>query len=120
MKLKDGSDTVPTVAGFFFSIFLPFMLISYSYQKFDILLNKKDAKIFTTDLIDAISDTEVFDTTMGLKIAIAFTEFPTKGDADPMEPMLDKSFGRIAFYREAYGFDANNNVAYEYVDLPSH
>ena len=53
------------------------MLISYSYQKFDILLNNKDAKIFSTEQIANITDTEVFDSKMGLKIAVALTSWTT-------------------------------------------
>ena len=94
------------------------MLIGFSYQKFDNLLNMKDAKIFSTDLINAIPESEVFDPSMGLKIAVAFTEW---GDLDvPLEPILDKSYGRIAFYREVYGFDANNTLVYEMIELESH
>ena len=92
MKLKDGSDTVPTVAGFFFSIFLSFILISYSYQKFDIMLNNKDAKILHTEQIANITDTEVFDSKMGLKIAVALSSWTT----DP-EMELTKEYGRIGF-----------------------
>ena len=62
MKFKDGNQAVPTISGFVFSIILSVILIGYSYQKFDILINKKDAKIFSTDKISAIADTEVFDT----------------------------------------------------------
>ena len=55
---------------------------------------------------------------MGLKIAVAFTEW---GDLENNpEPILDKSFGRIAFYRETYGFDANETLIYKYEELPSH
>ena len=115
MKLKDGNEAVPTVAGLFFSIFLPVMLLSYSYNKFDILINKKDSKIFQTDLINSIPETEVFDTEMGLKIAVAFTEW----DDNP-DPILDKSYGRIVFYRETYSIDANHTVFYDHVELPSH
>ena len=66
----------------------------------------KDAKIFSTDLINVIPESEVFDISMGLKIAVAFTEW---GDLDiPLEPILDESYGEIAFYREVYGFDGTH------------
>ena len=120
MKLKDGATSVPTIAGLILSILMPILLVGYGVQKFDILINKKDAKIFSTDLIDNIPDTKVFGTNVGLKIAVAFVEFPSKEGDDPEEPVLDKEYGRIAFYREAYGFVNNNTVDYEYVDLPAH
>ena len=72
MKLKDGKTKVQTVSGLVFSIILTLTLIMYAYQKADVLIKKKDSKIFATDLIDAIPTTEVFNTTMGLKIAVAF------------------------------------------------
>ena len=118
LKFKDGSEAVPTVAGLLVSIILPLMLFSYGYQKFDNFVNKKDATLFSTDLINAIPESEVFDTSMGLKIAVAFTEW---GDLNaPLEPILDESYGRIAFYRESYGFDANNTFFYKHEELPSH
>ena len=120
MKLKDGATSVPTIAGLILSILMPILLVGYGVQKFEILINKKDAKIFSTDLIDNIPDTKVFGTNVGLKIAVAFVEFPSKEGDDPEEPVLDKEYGRIAFYREAYGFVNNNTVDYEYVDLPAH
>ena len=117
MKLG-GSVKVPTVTGFLFSIFMPVILLSYSYQKFDTLINKKDAKIFETDLKFAIPESLVFNTTIGVKVAVAFTEW---GDLEtPSGPILDKSFGRIAFYRESYGFDANETFFYKYEELPTH
>ena len=52
-----------------------------------------------------------------MKVAVAFTEW---GDLEtPSGPILDKSFGRIAFYREAYGFDANETYFYKYEELPT-
>ena len=41
MKLKDGMDTLPTVSGLVFSILLSTMMILYTYQKFDVVINKK-------------------------------------------------------------------------------
>ena len=118
MKLSGGMDALPSVSGLTFSIMFTSILIVYAYQKFEVLMNKKDAKIFSTDLIDSIAEKEVFDTTMGLKIAVAFVEW---GDLSVnREPILDKSYGRIAFYREAYGYHANETFFYEYVELPSH
>ena len=65
-------DTLPTASGLIFSIMFTSLLIVFAYQKVEILMNKKDAKIFSTDLIGAIPAEEVFDTKMGLKIAVAF------------------------------------------------
>ena len=49
MKFKDGNDAVPTVSGLIGSILLMIILILYTMQKVEILINKKDAKIFSTD-----------------------------------------------------------------------
>ena len=111
-------DALPTVSGLIFTIILASAMILYTNQKFMILVEKKDAKIFSTDLIDVIPAEEVFNTTMGLKIAVAFTQWGAE-DATP-GPILDKSIGRIAFYRENYGFDENNTFFYHYDELPSH
>ena len=75
MKLKGGNETVPTGSGLVCSIVMLAMMLMYFYQKVEILINKKDAKIFATEQISDISDTEVFDASMGLKIAVAFIDF---------------------------------------------
>ena len=82
MKLSDGMDALPTVSGLIFTIILASAMILYTNQKFMILVEKKDAKIFSTDLIDVIPAEEVFNTTMGLKIAVAFTQWGAE-DANP-------------------------------------
>ena len=74
MKLKGGQEAVPTGSGLVCSIVLMAMMLMYTYQKVEILINKKDAKIFSTEMIANITDTEVFDTRMGLKVAVAFID----------------------------------------------
>ena len=103
MKFKDGNEAVPTVSGLFFSIILTIFLIGYTWQKVDILINKKDAKVFSTQQISAILDTEVYDTRLGLKIAVSFVD--TKSDTPGAK--LDKSFGRVVFKRWIWGDDEN-------------
>ena len=83
------------------------MMLMYSYQKLENLIYKKDAKIFSTEQIGNIKDTEVFDTKMGLKIAVAVTNY----DTDP-EPILDESFGRIVFIKSYWGRNANGTLFY--------
>ena len=73
------------------------MMLMYTYQKVEILINKKDAKIFSTEQIAAITDTEVFDSTMGLKIAVALVSWGYEADIE-----LTKEYGEIAFYRNAW------------------
>ena len=117
MKLKDGMEALPTVSGLIFTIILTSAMILFTTQKFLILVEKKDAKIFSTVLFDSIPAEEVFDTKMGLKFAVALTRWGEE-DAVP-EPLLDESIGRIAFYRGNYGYNENKTF-YHYDELPSH
>ena len=57
MKFKGGNETVPTGSGLVCTIALLAMMLMYSYQKVEILINKKDAKIFATEQISNITDT---------------------------------------------------------------
>ena len=71
--------------------------------------------MFATEQIANITDTEVFDTKMGLKIAVAFIGL----DKNP-EPILDKSFGRIVFTRWTWGVSADGTYFEMYDEIPSH
>ena len=48
MKLKDGEDVVQTWMGSFCSIFLMAVIILYTIQKVDVLMEKKDVDILTS------------------------------------------------------------------------
>ena len=85
-------------------VLMAFMLM-YSYQKAEILINKKDAKIFYTEQVANITDNEVFDTKMGLKIAVALVSW---GEITEIE--LTKEYGEIAFYRNAWTTDDNGTL----------
>ena len=115
MKFKGGKEAVPTWSGLVCSILLLAMMLMYSYQKLENLIYKKDAKIFSTEQIGNIKDTEVFDTKMGLKIAVAVTNY----DTDP-EPILDETFGRIVFIKSTWGRNADGTLFLSKDEIPSH
>ena len=71
--------------------------------------------MFATEQIANITDTEVFDTKMGLKIAVAFVGL----EYNP-EPILDKSFGRIVFTKWTWGISADGTYYETFDEIPSH
>ena len=55
-------------------------------------IEKKDVDIMSSTMISYIDETQVFDHSQGLNLAMAFTAF----DNHP-EPILDKSIGELVF-----------------------
>ena len=48
MKLDASSDDVRTYTGSLCSLLLAFIVLMYTYLKFDVLINKKDVDILST------------------------------------------------------------------------
>ena len=78
--------------GSLFTIVSLIIVIAYTYQKIDVWIEKKDVDIMSSIMFSYIDETQVFDNSQGLKLAIAFTAFDNEE-----EPTLDKSIGEIVF-----------------------
>ena len=78
--------------GSLFTIVSLIIVIAYTYQKIDVWIEKKDVDIMSSIMFSYIDETQVFDNSQGLNLAIAFTAFD-----DEEEPILDKSIGEIVF-----------------------
>ena len=74
------------------------VVVTYSYLKLDVLLNKKDIL-----LRNAVSDMHhdddfVFSSENGLNVAVAFTAYDSE-----TEPILDESYGKLVFNSYEWG-----------------
>ena len=78
--------------GSLFTIVSLIIVIAYTYQKIDVWIEKKDVDIMSSIMFSYIDETQVFDNSQGLNLAIAFTAFENEE-----EPILDKSIGEIVF-----------------------
>ena len=78
--------------GSLFTIVSLIIVIAYTYQKIDVWIEKKDVDIMSSIMFSYIDETQVFDNSQGLNLAIAFTAFDNEE-----EPILDKSIGEIVF-----------------------
>ena len=71
--------------------------------------------MFATEQIANITDTEVFDSKMGLKIAVALTSWTTNAEME-----LDKEYGRIVFNRNDWTTFENGTIFSNKDEIPSH
>ena len=92
MNLEKDKSYVRTYMGSLLTIIMLFITVAYTFQKIDVFIEKKDVDIMSSTMISYIDETQVFDNSAGLNIAMAFTAF----DNDP-EPILDKSIGELIF-----------------------
>ena len=86
--------------GSFLTIIMFIIVCAYTYQKIDVLKEKKDVDIMSSIQYSYFNETEVFDFDQGLNLAIAFTAFDSED-----EPILDKSIGEIVYLAYSWGMD---------------
>ena len=88
MRTDDGSKAHGSYAGFFCTVILCLLILSYTYQKIDVLQNKKDVDILATTTHSYYNPDFIFDKSKGFNIAAAFTAY----DSNP-EPIDDERYG---------------------------
>ena len=71
MKLHDGKSAAPTWMGAICSIMLLLIVISYTYQKVDILINKKDVAILSSLYDSYFDSSDQFSSEQGFNLAVA-------------------------------------------------
>ena len=118
MKLDNGVESLPSKAGFFFTILLTVIVLGYVIIKADVLVHKKDIDIMSVVLRDFYKPEEPFKYSQGLNFAVAFTAYD-----EEKESVLDPSIGEVVF--EAYEFgvghdNKDNTVGETYTKLPTH
>lgn len=95
MKLNgNGQSTVATWMGSLCTIFVLIVLAVYSYQKVDVMLEKKDVDILSVVYDSYFGNEQVFDFQSGFNIAVA------------PEAKLDPAVGEIVFMRYDWGYDS--------------
>ena len=92
MRLTDADESVKSFMGSACTFLLISVTLIYAYFKFDVLLNKKDVNILSAVRDLHYNDDYIFDYSMGLRIAIAFTAFD-----DERDWILDPSYGELVF-----------------------
>ena len=107
------------IAKSFFGSILSLMILSltvlYSYQKIEVLIEKKDVDVLsaTKDLV--FSDQDKFTYQNGFNIAAAFSEFNNNKEWE-----LDPSYGTLVFNSYEWGIGPDGDVFTERKRLPSH
>ena len=92
MRLDDGHQSIPSLMGSFLSFLLLIVICAYVYQKFDVLLARKDVDVLSSLNDSVFTDDDVFDFNNGFAISAAFTAYDSE-----TEYILDKSYGELVF-----------------------
>ncbi len=108
---SEGSTSLQTVPGALCSIISLLIVGIYGFLKYDTFQRKAGSQIIVSTRESYYSDTEVFDSTKGLALAVGFV------DAD--ENLLDPDQGELAFYRNEWGFDEEGSFTDSYEKIPS-
>ena len=98
MRVDDGKIAHGSYAGFFCTVILTLLIASYTYQKIDVLENKKDVDILATTTHSHFTPDYIFDHTRGFNIAAAFTAY----DSNP-ERIDDERYGKLVFNHYYWG-----------------
>lgn len=98
MRQDNGRAPLGSYAGFFCTAFLGLLLLSYTYQKIDVLKNKKDVDILSTVTHAHFDPDYIFDFQKGFNIAAGFTAY----DSNP-EPIDDPRYGELVFNHYYWG-----------------
>ena len=86
------------------SVLLLALVILYSYQKADILINKKDVDILSTVNEDFYSSDDTWSSKNGFNIAAAFSAYDSE-----TEWILDPTYGSLVFNHFSWGIDENGD-----------
>ena len=98
MRHDEGKKDLGSYAGFICTVILTLLIVSYTYQKIDVLENKKDIDILATTTQAHFSSDYIFDKDRGFNIAAAFTAY----DSNP-EPIDDPRYGELVFNHYYWG-----------------
>ena len=106
MKVDDDIKSPPTVVGLISTIFLFLILGGFTFQKCEVLINKKDVDVLASTSRNYFTPDDVFSyEENSLNFAAAFTAYD-----DVQEPILDPSIGSLRFRTWEWGPDAEGKV----------
>ena len=111
MKLDAGVEALPSISGVLFTILLTLMVLGYTIQKTEVLVNRRDSDIMSVINKDFYAADEDFQFSQGLSFAVAFTAYD-----DETEMVLDPSIGQVVI--ESYEF--GTTAVEKYKTLPTH
>ena len=92
MKLDAGSDSTKSIMGSICSILLFILMTTYSYQKMDVLIARKDVDILSTTNDKHWTDDDIFSAKNGFRVAIAFTSYSNEEEWE-----LDPTYASLSF-----------------------
>ena len=115
MKLHDGMDKLHTLSGLTFSVLLVLIMMGYTFQKIDILQNRRDFSILSTIKENFYDQDYEINAENGMKIAVAFTAFDNE-----IEPILDPSIADFVFQRYHWGKHENGTYYTRRDVIPHH
>ena len=98
MKLDNGEDVIYSSLGGILSFLLMCVTILFAYQKYDVLVGKKDVDILSSTRDSYFTDEDVFDYKNGFAFAVAFTAY----DDNP-EIILEPKYGSVVFNHFRWG-----------------
>lgn len=75
MKLDEGSDSIKSLMGSICSILLTVLMVTYGYQKMDVLVSRKDVDVLSTVNDLHFTDDDVFSAKNGFRVAVAFSAY---------------------------------------------
>ena len=98
MKIDAGSDSIKSLMGSLCSILLTILILTYAYQKMDVLIARKDVDILSTTNDKHWTDDDIFSTKNGLRVAIAFTSYNNEEEWE-----LDPAYASLSFSSYSWG-----------------
>ena len=102
MKLDGGQSHLKSWMGSLCTLIILIVVIAYSVQKMDVLINKKDVNVLSTIHKLYFDEDYTFCYENGLNLAVAFTAYD-----DQQEWVLDRRYGELVFQAYTWGEDAN-------------
>ena len=105
MRLDKDSQQLSSWIGSGCSIILLLVLLTYTFQKLDVLINKKDVDLLTVAAVNALNDDAIFDATNGFGVAVALTSYSAT------EPVFhDPTIGEVIFNHYKWGDNPDGTV----------
>ena len=92
MRIDKNQERITSWGGAVCSILLFLVIGSYTYQKLDILINKRDIDLITMTASHSLTLDERFDASMGFSFAAAFLSYD--GNSEPID---DPTVGEVVF-----------------------
>ena len=114
LKLDKGQVMLPSIIGTVLSFISFFLIIGFTIQKLEILVNYKDMKITTSVQDNHFTESDTFSGRQGLNIAVALTSF------DEDREMVSPEYAKIQFVYDYWDLTESGDVVYSDYIIESH